>query len=77
VVSKSATSFEVREQGGGVSNVGFDYRVVAKRKGYERVRLADVTESQNRLMSGAKALTEHPGQPRPMGLRRLQPGETR
>ncbi len=41
---KTATSFEVHELGGGVSNVSFDYRIVARRKGYESVRMADVTE---------------------------------
>jgi hypothetical protein len=47
VSQKTATSFEVREQGGGISNVAFDYRIVAKRVGYEKVRLADVTERFN------------------------------
>jgi len=48
VSQKSATSFEVREQGGGSSNVAFDYRIVAKRSGYENVRLADQTDKINR-----------------------------
>jgi hypothetical protein len=48
VSQKSATSFEVREQGGGSSNVAFDYRIVAKRSGYENVRLADLTDKVNR-----------------------------
>ncbi|MGA3107313.1 MAG: DNRLRE domain-containing protein [Terriglobales bacterium] len=48
VSQKSATSFEVREQGGGSSNVAFDYRVVAKRAGYENVRLADLTDEISR-----------------------------
>jgi len=41
--SKSPTEFEVRELGGGVSNVRFDYRIVALRKNYENIRLADHT----------------------------------
>jgi hypothetical protein len=41
---KTATSFEVHEQGGGASSIAFDYRIMAKRKGYENVRLEDVTE---------------------------------
>jgi len=49
VSQKSATSFEVREQGGGSSNVAFDYRIVAKRAGYENVRLADLTDKVNKL----------------------------
>ena len=48
VSQKTATSFEVREQGGGTSSIAFDYRIVAKRVGYEKVRLADVTERFNR-----------------------------
>jgi hypothetical protein len=47
VSQKTATSFEVREQGGGRSSIAFDYRIVAKRVGYEQVRLADVTERFN------------------------------
>lgn len=41
VSNKTAAGFEVRELGGGTSNVAFDYRIVAKRKGYENVRLAE------------------------------------
>ena len=41
VSQKTATSFEVREQGGGTSNVAFDYRIVAKRRGLESLRLED------------------------------------
>ncbi len=43
ISNKSATSFEVHELGGGNSSVAFDYRITAKRSGYENVRLADVT----------------------------------
>jgi hypothetical protein len=31
--------------------VSFDYRIVAKRSGYENVRLADVTEKYKRLQA--------------------------
>ena len=72
VTAKSATSFEVREQGGGASNVAFDYRIVAKRKGFEEVRLADVTESQNRLMADTKLVAEH-GQTGTAGQKTLGP----
>jgi hypothetical protein len=37
VASKTAGGFEVRELGGGKSNTIFDYRIVARRKGYENV----------------------------------------
>ncbi len=40
VVNKTASSFEVRELQGGASNISFSYRIVAKRKGYEDVRMA-------------------------------------
>lgn len=43
VAQKSATSFVVKELSGGTSSIGFDYRIMAKRKGFESVRLADKT----------------------------------
>jgi len=43
VSEKSPASFEVHELGGGISNVRFDYRIVALRNNYENVRLADHT----------------------------------
>ena len=39
VAEKTAAGFTVRELGGGTSSVGFDYRIVAKRAGYETTRL--------------------------------------
>ncbi len=38
-VKRSKTGFDVTELQGGTSNAAFDYRVVAKRKGYENARL--------------------------------------
>jgi hypothetical protein len=43
VTKKTANSFEVRELGGGKSSIAFDYRIMARRKGYEDVRMADKT----------------------------------
>ncbi len=40
-VSKDATSFTVHELGGGTSNATFDWRAVAKRKGFEDMRLEE------------------------------------
>lgn len=40
VHQKNPTSFEVRELGGGNSNVKFDYRITALRKNYESIRFA-------------------------------------
>ena len=45
------TSFEVRESGSGHSTVAFDYRIVARRKGYETVRLADKTKEMDQSQS--------------------------
>jgi hypothetical protein len=44
VANKTPGGFEVHELGGGATSVGFDYKIVAKRKGYEQLRLADITE---------------------------------
>jgi hypothetical protein len=44
VTNETTGGFEVREMGSGRSNVAFDYRIVAHRKGYETLRLADATE---------------------------------
>jgi hypothetical protein len=41
---KTGTSFEVRELGGGNSNVKFDYRITALRKNYEGIRFANHPE---------------------------------
>lgn len=41
VTAKTEASFEVHELGGGTSDVSFDYRLVAKRLGYEDVRLGE------------------------------------
>ena len=43
VSRKSPTSFEVHELGGGTSSIAFDYRIMAKRRGYEAARLEDRT----------------------------------
>ena len=44
VINETPTSFEVRESKGGTSSLSFDYRIVAKRRGYEGQRLVDVTD---------------------------------
>ena len=58
VEGKAAAGFVVRELGGGSSNVAFDFRVVAKRRGYETLRLTDVTDAQDRLMKQTRLLTQ-------------------
>jgi hypothetical protein len=46
VKEKSPTSFTVRAMGGQTCSIPFDYRIVAKRLGYENVRLAEVADTQ-------------------------------
>jgi hypothetical protein len=62
VSQKTATSFEVHEQSGGTSNIAFDYRIMAKRAGYETVRLADLTRkfSQQETRRNRKRDAERP-----------------
>ncbi len=43
------SSFEVRELSSGTSSVSFDYRIVAKRLGYESKRLVDMHEKLEKL----------------------------
>lgn len=45
VSNETPIGFEVHELRGGHSNVAFDYRIMARRKGYEDIRLADMTKS--------------------------------
>jgi hypothetical protein len=65
VIRKTATSFEVRESGGGTSSLSFDYRIVGKRRGYEAQRLTDVTESLNaaKAMAQSEASRKRPSRP--------------
>ena len=42
VAAKGPASFEVRELGGGPSTVAFDYRIVAKKLGWETVRMKTI-----------------------------------
>jgi hypothetical protein len=45
VASKTAAGFEVRELGGGTSNISFDYRIMAKRRGFGSVMSKDRREA--------------------------------
>ena len=68
VTNKTASSFEVRELGGGTSSVAFDYRIMAVRRNYETVRFADHTHDMDadKLMRervkalGAKPISHDP-----------------
>jgi hypothetical protein len=67
VTNKTPGSFEVHELGGGASSITFDYRVMARRKGYEQIRLADKTELVNELVSETASMPTRsplrPGKP--------------
>jgi hypothetical protein len=45
VAAATESGFEVRELHAGTSQAAFDYRIVALRRGYENVRLADMTQA--------------------------------
>ena len=47
VTKETSRGFEVRELRGGKSNVQFDYRIFARRKGFEAIRPADMTAEPN------------------------------
>jgi hypothetical protein len=57
----TASGFEVHELGGGQSNVSFDYRIVALRRGYESVRLADETETIEKMKASMPKPVATPG----------------
>lgn len=58
VARKTAAGFEIREHGGGTSNVAFDYRIVARRRGYETIRMAEVHDSIKNFESSRQRLAE-------------------
>ncbi len=62
VTNETPQGFEVHEQRGGHSNIAFDYRIMAKRSGYENLRLADVTE-QFKKQEAQRKLVRRPAQP--------------
>jgi hypothetical protein len=70
VSAKTASGFEVRELGGGASSIAFEYRIMAKRAGYEKVRLTDVTQRFNEQeeraakMHSARSSSRSSGAPR-------------
>ena len=48
VAQKTATDFTVKALGGVTCSIAFDYRIVAKRLGYEQTRLAPDTNHTSR-----------------------------
>jgi hypothetical protein len=71
VAQKSPTSFTVRELGGGTSSIAFDYRIMAKRKGFEQLRLVDKTEQMN-FRRKQVATGPHPAMPKAQDIRKAQ-----
>jgi len=59
VSQKTPTSFEVRELGGGTSSVSFDFRIVALRKNFENIRLADHTNDPDPMKMMKKGTPTH------------------
>ncbi|MGD0416436.1 MAG: hypothetical protein ABSA80_13840, partial [Terriglobales bacterium] len=49
VANLTPSGFEVRELHHGSSSIAFDYRIIAKRKNYETIRLADLTERHKKM----------------------------
>ena len=49
VSNANSAGFEVRELRHGASNTEFDYQIVAKRRGYENLRMEDVTEMYKKM----------------------------
>jgi hypothetical protein len=59
VANETSISFEVHELGGVTSSVWFDYRIVALRKNFENIRLADHTNDSNLLKTIKKGTPTH------------------
>jgi len=55
VSNRGPGSFEVRELNKGKANITFDYRIVAKRRAYEQVRLAESDDAREKLGAGLAA----------------------
>jgi hypothetical protein len=75
VTNETAESFEVRELGGGTANIAFDYRIIARRKGYETIRLADKTKRFDEIANEpgpVRGKVAPPVVPRPLGSRAEQ-----
>jgi hypothetical protein len=75
VIHKTGLSFEVRESSGGTSSLTFDWKIAAKRRGYEAQRLVDVTDRFNAAMTAAKRTTSAGAgaSPAALSIRRPQP----
>jgi hypothetical protein len=62
VTAKTATGFEVRELHGGQASVAFDYRIVARRRGLETLRMEQLdadTETAETIRDGIRNRPAH------------------
>jgi hypothetical protein len=64
VTNRTPNSFEVRELGGGISDLSFGYRIMAVRRNYENVRLADQTAEMERLRRSHERIAAEMAHPR-------------
>ncbi len=64
VTNETPAGFEVRELRGGKSNVAFDYRIVARRRGFESVRMQEVEADAETVGSIREHNHARPGQPK-------------
>jgi hypothetical protein len=71
VTAKTATGFAVREAKGGKSNVAFDYRIVAKRKGLEGLRLEQVSDDHDTAEQIRNQIADRPSHPPKLVLPKL------
>jgi hypothetical protein len=62
VTDETATGFRVRELRGGKSNIAFDYRIVAKRRGYEDLRMAQLEADAETLQAIREVVQSRPAQ---------------
>jgi hypothetical protein len=75
VANEGVEGFDVRELRHGTSSVAFDYRIVAKRKGYETMRMEDLTAQaearKTRMEDRARRMAEAAAHPPATPARRL------
>jgi hypothetical protein len=60
VAQKTATGFQVRELRGGKSSISFDYRIVAKLRGYESVRMDEIKTNAATLQAIRELVQRRP-----------------
>jgi hypothetical protein len=76
VINETPAGFEVRESKGGTSSLAFDYKIVAKRRGYEAQRLVDVTDRFNAEQKRALPAHKDGAARRPVARPQLHPAHS-